>query len=81
MKLHGCNTLQPDYVEPQDTFLVQDGYIDLKNEDGLIVGREPRWVYMRNRMSRDCKYDRIAIDPQCKGCERGKMALEEREKK
>lgn len=74
MKLHGCNTLQPDYVEPQDTFLVQDGYIDIENELGLIVDRKPRYIYIRNRMSRDCKYDRIAIDAQCKGCERGKQA-------
>lgn len=77
-EFYGCNTRQPDYVGRQDTFLVQDGYIEIKNKSGLVVGKQPRYVYMRNRMSKECRYDRIEIDPKCKGCESGEEALKER---
>lgn len=70
MTMYGCNTNQLDYKGIQDTHLVQDGYIERVSEDGLAVSKEPRYVYMRNRMSRDCKYDRVNVDQKCKGCKR-----------
>lgn len=68
--MYGCNTNQPGYKGLQDTHLVQDGYIERVSENGFAVSKEPRYVYMRNRMSRDCKYDRWKIDSKCAGCER-----------
>lgn len=68
--MYGCNTNQQGYKGIQDTHLVQDGYIMRVNEIDIAVSKEPRYVYMRNRMSRDCKYDRVNVDQKCKGCKR-----------
>lgn len=69
--MYECNTNQPGYKGIQDTHLVQDGYI-ARFRNGFAVSKEPRYVYMRNRMSRDCKYDRWEIDAKCNGCKREK---------
>ena len=66
--MYECNTQRPGYKGVQDTFLVQDGYVEHTNEAGITVSKEPRFVYMRNRNSRDCKYDRVNIDPKCASC-------------
>lgn len=77
--MYGCNTRNKDYKGVQDTFLVQDGYEDfcicsefeqdgITPKDEFVMSRRPRFVYMRNRNSRDCKYDRVNIDPKCAGC-------------
>lgn len=80
--MYGCNTRNPNYKGIQDTYLVQDGYEDyvlgdiierdgqLIYEDKVVLTRKPRYIYVRNKMSRDCKYDRWNIDPKCAGCER-----------
>ena len=79
--MYECNTKRPGYKGVQDTILIQDGYEDfclcsgfeqdgdqITPKDEVVMSRRPRYVYMRNRMSRDCKYDRVNIDPKCAGC-------------
>lgn len=64
MGLNGCNTSRPDHKDTKDTMQVQDGWTDVP-----LVGRVAKVVTIPNRMSRDCKYDRILVDDGCIGCE------------
>lgn len=60
--MYGCNTRNHDYKGVQDGFVVQDGYKETGAE------KRPKFRWMPNRNSRDCKYDRVNIDPKCEGC-------------
>lgn len=66
-KKYGCNSSREGYVGRQDSFYAMDGY------EKTMVGVfsymfTPRFVGVENRMSKDCRYDRIEVDVYCDGC-------------
>lgn len=54
---YGCNTSRPGYTGQKPGYFARDG---------------SRQVWIENRMSKECRYDRSEIDKGCDGCEEKK---------
>ena len=61
MTNYGCHS------KPRsDGYLALDGW--KMNES--CEGESPNWIYIRDTMSRECRYDRQREDAKCEGCNR-----------
>lgn len=55
---YGCNTSRPGYIGRKPGYFARDGV---------------RRIWIDNRMSKECRYDRSEIDKGCDGCEKRKV--------
>ena len=56
---YGCNTSRQNYTGRKPGYFARDGV---------------RKIWIENRMSKECRYDRSEIDSGCSGCEKRKVA-------
>ena len=61
MQMHGCHN-----TPRADGYYAQDG-----TQEVLIDGIKtliPKYVWIKDRMSKICHYDKRGTDPRCEGC-------------
>lgn len=56
---YGCNTSRIGYTGRKPEYFARDGV---------------RRIWIEDRMSKECRYDRSEIDKGCDGCEKRKVA-------